>query len=86
MTISKYLMRFVSLRVRSKLTLKENIDDGATVFKDYHSVYEFLIDVMKAGYRSCNRIITNDDAHSALRIVWGRSKQYYREEKERAQR
>lgn len=85
-TMSKYLMRFISLRVRSKLTLEENVDDAATLFKDYHSVYRFLIDVMQAGYRSCLRNITNDDAHSSLRIVWGRSKQYYREEQERRKR
>lgn len=86
MTISKYLMRFVSLRVRTKLTLKEIVDDGATLFNDYHHVYQFLVDVMKAGYKSCRKTITNDDAHSALRIVWGRSKQYYREELERMRR
>lgn len=79
-------MRFISLRVRCKLTLKETVDDGAALFKDYHGVYQFLIDVMKAGYKSCNRSITNDDAHAALRVVWGRSKQYYREEQERLQR
>lgn len=86
MTISKYLMRFITLRVRCKITLKENGEDGATLFKHYHSVYLFLIDVMKAGYQTCKKTITNDDAHSALRIVWGRSKQYYRDHEERNRR
>lgn len=72
--------------MRTKLTLKENGDDGITLYKDYHSVYKFLIDVMKAGYLTCKKTITNDDAHSALRVVWGRSKQYFRDQQERITR
>lgn len=42
---------------------------------NYHRVYLFLIDVLRAGYRMCTKFITVDEAHTALRTVWGRSKQ-----------
>lgn len=64
--------------MRCKLTLKEKA--GITLFGDYYRVYEFLIDVMKAGYKLRNKKIITDDAHQALRIVWGRSKQLLKDE------
>lgn len=76
-TITKYLKRFVALNVRCRMTLKEKGETGVTLFKDYHRVYQFLIDVMKEGYRMCGKKITIDEAHTALRVVWGRSKQLH---------
>lgn len=43
---------------------------------DCHRVYLYLIDLMRAGYRICNKNITIDEVHTALRTVWGRSKQH----------
>lgn len=81
-TLTKYLKRFISLQVRCKLTLKEKskTDSGDTLMADYHSVYLFLIDVMRAGYEMVNKNITLNEAHTALRTVWGRSKQLKNEE------
>lgn len=77
-TITKYLKRFISLRVRCQLTLKEQSgESGYTLYRDYKHVYEFLIDIMKEGYRIGGKKITRDEAHTALRVVWGRSKQLY---------
>lgn len=73
--MTKYLKRFVSLNVRCQLTLKDPGESGLTLYKDYYQVYLFLIDAMKEGYRMCGKKITVDDAHTALRVVWGRSKQ-----------
>lgn len=50
-------------------------ESGLTLHGNYHQVYLFLIDVIKAGYRSRKKEITTGEAHTALRIVWGRSKQ-----------
>ncbi len=79
--MTKYLKRFISLRVRKKLTLKERGDTGVTLFDDYYEVYRYLIDLIRAGFRLRNKILLNDDAHQALRIVWGRTRQFEREEK-----
>lgn len=57
------------------MTLMEAGDSGLTLHGNYRQVYLFLIDVIKAGYRSCKREITTDEVHTALRVVWGRSKQ-----------
>lgn len=74
--MTKYLKRFVSVDVRCDLTLKEKSKSGYTLMGDYHRVYRFLIDVIRAGYRMCTKFITTDEAHTALRTVWGRSRQY----------
>lgn len=42
---------------------------------DFHRVYLFLIAVLRAGYRNCHKLITIEEAHTAIRTVWGRSKQ-----------
>lgn len=74
--ITTYLKRFIALRVRSLLTLKDlKGADGLTLFADFRNVYRFLIEVMQAGYKSCKEPLTEKDAHEALRIVWGRTKQ-----------
>lgn len=75
------MRRFLSLDVRKKLTFKDAKDSkDKTLYSDFHQVYLFLIDVMRAGYKSCDKSITADDAHLALRIVWGRTKQILNEE------
>lgn len=68
--------------VRCKLTLKEKTknESGDTLMGDYHRVYLFLIDVMRAGYQMVNKQITVEEAHTALRTVWGRSNQLKNEE------
>lgn len=73
--VTQYLKRFISVGVRCQLTLMERGDSGLTLYANYHQVYTFLIDVIKAGYRSCRKEITSNEAHTALRVVWGRSKQ-----------
>lgn len=79
--MTAYLRRFISLNVRKELTFKDAKDaEDKTLHGNFHQVYLFLIDVMKAGYKSCGRSITVDDAHLALRIVWGRTKQILNEE------
>lgn len=60
--------------VRCELTLREK--SGKTLMGDYKRVYKFLIDVIRAGYRMVKKFITRDEAHIALRTVWGRSRQY----------
>lgn len=76
--ITTYLKRFIALRVRTLLTLKElkNVD-GFTLFADFRYVYNFLIRVMIEAYKSCKQALTEKEAHEALRIVWGRSKQLH---------
>lgn len=78
--MTKYLQRFISLRIRNKFTLKEQGRAGITLFDDYHNVYQYLIDLIKAGYIAQRKTITTDEAHQALRIVWGRSKQLLKEQ------
>lgn len=72
--MTTYLKRFIGIRVRSLLTLKES-KDGFTLFTDFYNVYDFLIKVMQEAYKSCKKPLTKKEAHEALRIVWGRSKQ-----------
>lgn len=79
--MTKYLQRFISLSVRDEMTFKEKGDTGITLFDDFNNVYNFLIDLMKAGYKTRNKTIHTDEAHQALRIVWGRSKQLIKEKK-----
>lgn len=75
------MRRFLSLDVRKELTFKDAKDsDDKTLYRNFHQVYLFLIEVMRAGYKSCGKSITVDDAHLALRIVWGRTKQIVNEE------
>lgn len=74
-TLTKYLKRFISVKVRCKLTLKEKSKSGHTLMANFHRVYLFLIDVLRAGYRICGKYITGDESHTALRTIWGRSKQ-----------
>lgn len=75
------MRRFISLDVRKNLTFKDAKDpEDKTLHGNFHQVYLFLIDVMRAGYKSCGKSITVDDAHLALRIVWGRTKQILNEE------
>lgn len=47
---------------------------------DFHRVYLYLIEVMRAGYRMCGKTVTVDETHTALRTVWGRSKQLKNED------
>lgn len=82
--MTNYLKRFVSLRVRCQLTLKDlKGNSGKTLFGDFHQIYLFLIDVMRAGYQECGKDLNVEYAHTALRTVWGRSKQLRKEEKNR---
>lgn len=77
--VTNYLKRFISLRARSLLTLKGG--DGMTLYADFHCVYLFLIDVIREGYKACKQKLTEKEAHESLRIVWGRSKQLLKDEK-----
>lgn len=61
------------------MTFKEVGDTGITLYDDYNEVYKFLIDLMKSGYRLRSKILIDDEAHQALRIVWGRTKQMEKE-------
>lgn len=82
--MTAFLKRFISLRVRASLVLKDlKGKEGLTLYADFLRVYEFLIEVMKAGYQVRNKILTNRDVHSILRVVWGRSKQLLNEENNR---
>lgn len=78
--MTAYLKRFISVPVRAKLVLKDlKRQSGLTLYHDYHRVYLFLIEVMKAGYLIKNKVLTNKDVHGILRVVWGRSKQMLNE-------
>lgn len=79
-TLTKYLKLFVCLDVRCTLTLKEKTESGYTLMGDFHRVYMYLINVMRAGYGICKKTLTVDEAHTALRTVWGRSKQQKNED------
>lgn len=54
-----------------------------TLFADFYNVYKFLIEVVREGYKSCNRSLTEKDANEALRIVWGRTKQMLNDEQKK---
>lgn len=79
--MTAFLKRFISVRVRASLVLKDlKGQEGSTLYTNYRQVYDFLIEVMKAGYQVCNKVLTNADVHNVLRVVWGRSKQLLNEE------
>ncbi len=79
--VTNYLKRFISLRVRCLLTLKDTKKNSqGTLYYDYYNVYNFLITVMCQAYKSCRKCLTQKEAHEALRIVWGRSKQLMADE------
>lgn len=68
------------MSIRAKVVLKDlKGQDGSTLCADYPQVYEFIIQVFKAGYEVRNKILTNKEVHSVLRVVWGRSKQMLNE-------
>lgn len=74
--MTSYLRRFISVDLRASIVLKDlKGQQGMTLYNDFHHVYLFLVETMKAGYRIKNQIITNKDVHVVLRTVWGRSKQ-----------
>lgn len=82
--ITNYLKRFISLRVRCLLTLKDTKKDSqGTLYYDFYNVYNFLITVMCQAYKSRNKPLTTKEAHEALRIVWGRSKQLMNDEEKK---
>lgn len=74
--MTTYLKRFMLVDLRASLVLKElKGEQGLTLYHDFHKVYEFLREVMKAGYLIKCKILTNNDVHIVLRTVWDRSKQ-----------
>lgn len=82
--VTTYLKRFISLRVRNLLTLKERQSiDGMTLYADFYYVYLFLIAVIQEGYKCCKRSLSEKDANEALRIVWGRTKQMLNDEEKK---
>lgn len=79
-----FLKRFISVRVRANLVLKDlKGKNGKTLYKDYREVYDFIVEVFKAGYEVRKQIRTNTEVQSVLRVVWGRSKQMLNEGKNR---
>ncbi len=79
-----FLKRFIAVKIRADIVLKDlKGQDGSTLCGDYPQVYDFIIQVFKAGYEVRNKLITNKEVHSVLRIVWGRSKQMLNEENQR---
>lgn len=77
-----FLKGFISVDLRAKLVLKDlRGQTGKTLFQDYREVYDFIIQVFKAGYEVRNKILTNTDVQSILRVVWSRSKQMLTEGK-----
>lgn len=82
--MTAYLKRFISLHVRSTIVLKDlKGRRGMTLYADFHEIYTFLRDVMKEGYRAHGKSLTNNDVHTILRVVWGRSKQLLKDEKKK---
>lgn len=74
--MTAYLRRFVDIDLRASIVLKDlRGQPGMTLYKNFHNVYLFLVNTMKAGYLVKNKIVTNHDVHIVLRTVWGRSKQ-----------
>lgn len=71
-----FLNRFISVSVRAKLVLKDlKGKKGKTLYYDFREVYDFIIEVFKAGHEVRNKIRTNPEVQAVLRVVWGRSKQ-----------
>lgn len=80
--MTTYLRRFISLDVRRHITFKDaKKEPDETLYGNFHQVYLFLVEVMRAGYKSCAKNVTADDVHLALRIVWGRTKQILNEQR-----
>lgn len=76
-----FLKRFISVPVRAELVLKDlKGKSGKTLYHDYREVYDFIIEVFKAGFEVRNKIRTNTEVQSVLRVVWGRSKQMLNDE------
>lgn len=76
-----YLKRFISVPLHASIVLKDlKGKTGDTLYHDYRRVYDFLIEVMKAGYQVRNKVLTDTEVHSVLRVAWGRSKQMLNEE------
>lgn len=72
--MTAYLRRFIG--VEASIVLKDlKGQPGMTLYNDFHNVYLFLVETMKAGYQIKNKILTNKDVHLVLRTVWGRRKQ-----------
>lgn len=80
--MTAYLKRFISLKLRDELHLKDaKGTDEPTLVRDFPQIYKFLIDVMINGYQESNIQLKPSDAHLALRTVWGRTKQMLREQR-----
>lgn len=79
-----FLKKFISVNIRAKVVLKDlKGQDGLTLCADFPRVYDFIIQVFKAGYEIRNKVLTNKEVHSVLRVVWGRSKQMLNEGNQR---
>lgn len=74
--MTSYLRRFIDVDLKASIVLKDlKGQQGMTLYHNFHNVYLFLIETMKAGYRMKSKIMSNQDVHLVLRTVWGRSKQ-----------
>lgn len=71
-TINLYLKRFIEISLRASINLKEG---NKTIQSNFPQVYDFLIAVMKKGFKAHQRELKVMDAEKALRSVWSRSKQ-----------
>lgn len=80
--ITSYLKRFISVRTRSLLTLKQESKNGdsLTLYGDFRHVYDFLIALILEAHMEAKVSLTEKEAHESLRIVWGRSKQLLKDE------
>ena len=45
----------------------------------YREVHDFLVNLIREGYKARNKTIYSDEAYQVLRIVWGRTKQLQKE-------
>lgn len=62
--MTAYLKRFISKSMRASIVLKDLKGQlGETLYVDYHHVYVFLIEVMKAGYLLRDKVLTKNNVH-----------------------
>ncbi|XP_037033400.1 uncharacterized protein LOC119072317 [Bradysia coprophila] len=82
--MTAYLKRFISLKVRHEVALKDPKGQKDVVLhRDFKRVYDFLIDVMKHGYLAYGERIKSTEIKTVLRTVWGRTNQMLEEKNRR---
>lgn len=72
-----YLRRFISLKMRVSISLTGVAGSGSrkkSLINHYSNVLEFFYSLLVEAFTMRGNFLSKTEAHEAVRVVWGRSK------------